>query len=177
MLSAANKGKEGIDELAGQTARLLNGLPVEPSVFSQQLAFNLLPEQAEQGASSFFEQQLSEQCKALLRSPELMVNVSAQHVPVFYGDSLSIHLYANYSIDLLSVREWLSEHPAFDLVEDQVVTPVSNIANNQAIVISRLRQNSFSDKGVNLSLMANNPLTGQLSNAVQLAEILVKQYI
>jgi aspartate-semialdehyde dehydrogenase len=177
MLSAANKGKAGVDELAGQTARLLNGLPVEPAVFSQQLAFNLLPEQAEEGSSSDFEQQLSEQCRALLRSPELMVNVSAQHVPVFYGDSLSIHLYATYSLDLLSIREWLSEHSAFDLVEAEIVTPVNNIANNQSIVISRLRQNPYSDKGVNLNLMANNPLTGQLSNALQLAEILVKQYI
>ncbi|UPW16979.1 hypothetical protein M0C34_12050 [Agarivorans sp. TSD2052] len=179
MLSAANKGKPGVDELAGQTARLLNGLPVEPKLFSQQLAFNLLPEQGEESlhGTGKFEADLAEQSKAMLQSPELNINVSAQHVPVFYGDSLALHLYATYSLDLLSIKEWLSNHPAFELVEQDMVTPVSNIANNDTVVLSRLRQNPNTESGVNLTLMANNPLSGVVANAAKIAETLVKQYI
>ncbi|GDY28078.1 aspartate-semialdehyde dehydrogenase [Agarivorans sp. Toyoura001] len=179
MLSAANKGKPGVDELAGQTARLLNGLPVEPKLFSQQLAFNVLPEEAGEGLNgvSKFEADLNEQCKALLQTPELNLNVSAQHVPVFYGDSLALHLYGTYSLDLLSIKEWLGQHDAFELVEDEIVTPVSNIANNDTVVLSRLRQNPNTESGVNLSLMANNPLSGVVANAAQIAETLIKQYI
>ncbi|WP_221073962.1 Asd/ArgC dimerization domain-containing protein [Agarivorans aestuarii] len=179
MLSAANKGKPGVDELAGQTARLLNGLPVEPKLFAQQLAFNLLPELGEEAllGASQFEAELSEQCRAMLQSPDLNINVSAQHVPVFYGDTLSLHLYGTYSLDLLSIKEWLSNHQTFELVEDDLVTPVSNIANSESIVLSRLRQNPNTENGVNLSLMANNPQSGVVANAALIAETLIKQYI
>ncbi|WP_432453464.1 MULTISPECIES: Asd/ArgC dimerization domain-containing protein [unclassified Agarivorans] len=179
LLSAANKGKAGVDELAGQTARLLNGLPVEAKLFPQQLAFNMLPEQGNEllQGSSEFEAELSLQCRYLLQAPELSINVSAMHVPVFYGDSLSVHLYATYALDRLTICEYLEQHSAFELIENELVTPVSNIANSDTISISRLRQNLSDERGLNLCLMANNPLAGVVKNAAQIGETLIKQYI
>ena len=91
LMSVSSRGKVAVDDLAGQSARLLNGIPAEEGVFGKQLAFNLLPLIADEQGSVREERLIVDQVRKVLQDEGLPISVSCVQSPVFYGHAQVVH--------------------------------------------------------------------------------------
>jgi len=179
-LAVSSRGREGVSELARQTAELLNGRAFEPQLFDRQMAFNLLAqvEQTDSAGHAALERQIAAELKELLGLPELQVAVTCIQVPVFFGDSLSVSLQTEAAIDLKSVYAALDAAPALELVElDDYPTAVGDAVGQDVVYVGRVRAGLSDPAELNLWITSDNVRKGAALNAVQLAELLIKHYL
>ncbi|VTP84560.1 putative semialdehyde dehydrogenase [Proteus vulgaris] len=85
LMSVSRLGKQAVDELAGQSARLLNGIPPELGRFNKQLAFNILPLMVDDEGSVQEERRMVDQIRKILQDEGLPISVTTLQAPVFYG--------------------------------------------------------------------------------------------
>lgn len=139
LLSVAHQGQPGIDELAGQTARLLNGLSVEPQVFEKQIAFNLL-------ASSFDSEsvaaQLEQQLPLLFRESEPSVCAHSVFTPVFYGEMALVSIECSSSVSASLCREIWQDLEDIEFDDGQNLTLVTDLNQHSVVCVSQIRHNA-----------------------------------
>lgn len=181
--AVSRKGRDGVEELARQTANLLNTRPLEPRVFPQQIAFNLLPLTAPVIDSGYSgdELLLINETRRLLSETPLEISPTVIQVPVFFGDTLLVHAEADIEIDVGEIAVRLQETPGVILdtaseVQD-IATPVSRAAGEASILVSRLRPDLSRPEAISLVITADCGYKGSAVNCVQIAEILVKDYL
>ncbi|MCW8193254.1 aspartate-semialdehyde dehydrogenase [Proteobacteria bacterium 005FR1] len=174
-------GKAGVDELAGQTARLLNGMNAGPDVFPKQVAFNLLPQTSELNAAGHSEQELEilNETKRLLGNPDFSLNPTCIQAPVFYAHSDIISLEADRPLSPGEVGAWLGKAPGLRVSRksDGGPTPVQDATGQDVVTVGRIRQSLDDDREVNLWCVGDNLRKGAALNAVQIAEILLKTHL
>lgn len=177
-LAVSSQGREAVNELARQTAELLNARPLEPRFFDRQVAFNLL---AQVGATdgqghAALERRLVSELRVLLGLPELKISVSCVQVPVFFGDSFSVAVQSRQSVDLQSVNQALDAAASVERVEnDDYPTPVGDAVGQDVVYVGRVRHGVDEDQQLNLWLTTDNVRKGAALNAVQLAQLLIKK--
>lgn len=175
------QGKSGIDELAGQTARLLNGMSAGPDVFPKQVAFNLLPQTSALSAEGHSDQELEllSETKRLLGGPDFSINPTCIQAPVFYAHSDIISLEADRPLSPGEVSAWLSKAPGLRVSRkaDGGPTAVQDATGKDVVTIGRIRQSLGNDHEVNLWSVGDNLRKGAALNAVQIAEILLKTHL
>ncbi|MNP34569.1 hypothetical protein D3C76_1278630 [compost metagenome] len=167
-----------MQELARQTAELLNARPVEPRLLDRQYAFNVLGQVGAVDAQGHarIERRLVRELERLL--PELQQRVSASCVlaPVFFGDALSLNLRASAPISLEAVRAALESAPGIELLEDDYPTVVGDAIGQDVLYVGRVRHGIDDPCELNLWIASDNVRKGVVSNAVALAESLIKHY-
>ncbi|MEA5671545.1 aspartate-semialdehyde dehydrogenase [Pseudomonas sp. MH2] len=177
-LAVSSQGREAVNELARQTAELLNARPLEPRFFDRQVAFNLLAQVGttdEQGHAAL-ERRLVSELRVLLGLPELKISVSCVQVPVFFGDSFSVTVQSRQSVDLQSVNQALDAAASVERVEnDDYPTPVGDAVGQDVVYVGRVRHGVDEDQQLNLWLTTDNVRKGAALNAVQLAQLLIKK--
>lgn len=175
--SVAGSGKAGIQALAGETAHLLNGRPVEPSTYPAQIAFNLIPQIDDVQDNGFTreEQRFEEEARRLLEDEQLLINATCVRVPVFYGHNQVVHLETRYPCSLDDIRAALSRAPGLQVVDDEIVTPVTHGAGQDEVYLSRLRQDTSHEQGFDFWLVTDNTRKGGALNCVQIAEQLIRE--
>lgn len=177
-LAVSSQGREAVNELARQTAELLNARPLEPRFFDRQVAFNLLAQVGttdEQGHAAL-ERRLVSELRVLLGLPELKISVSCVQVPVFFGDSFSVAVQSRRSVDLQSVNQALDAAASVERVEnDDYPTPVGDAVGQDVVYVGRVRHGVDEDQQLNLWLTTDNVRKGAALNAVQLAQLLIKK--
>ncbi|WP_372821219.1 aspartate-semialdehyde dehydrogenase [Pseudomonas parafulva] len=177
-LAVSSQGREAVNELARQTAELLNARPLEPRFFDRQVAFNLLAQVGatdEQGHAAL-ERRLVSELRVLLGLPELKISVSCVQVPVFFGDSFSVAVQSRQSVDLQSVNQALDAAASVERVEnDDYPTPVGDAVGQDVVYVGRVRHGVDEDQQLNLWLTTDNVRKGAALNAVQLAQLLIKK--
>ncbi|MGB4075706.1 aspartate-semialdehyde dehydrogenase [Pseudomonas sp.] len=179
-LAVSSRGREGVSELARQTAELLNGRSFEPQLFDRQMAFNLLAQvdQGDEQGHGVLERQIAAELKELLGLPQLQVAVSCIQAPVFFGDSLSVSLQAESAIDLKQVYAALDAAPALELVElGDYPTAVGDAVGQDVVYVGRVRAGLADPAELNLWIASDNVRKGAALNAVQIAELLIKHYL
>ncbi|WP_298190481.1 aspartate-semialdehyde dehydrogenase [uncultured Pseudomonas sp.] len=179
-LAVSSRGREGVAELARQTAELLNGRSFEPRLFDRQMAFNVLAqvEHTDSEGHSALERQVAAELKELLNLPALQVVVTCIQVPVFFGDSLSVSLQTESSVDLAQVYTALDVASAVELVElDDYPTVVGDAVGQDVVYVGRVRVGLDDPAELNLWIASDNVRKGAALNAVQLAELLIKHYL
>ncbi|RKF19598.1 hypothetical protein DBZ36_03790 [Alginatibacterium sediminis] len=144
LLSASALGKSGVDELARQAARLLNGLPVENSLFNQQLAFNLLDEtnieQEQLEQSRNFVAEL-ESAPMLLGDESVKVSASVSFLPVFYGDTQNIVMETAYPVDIEEIEQCLARNEQrLRLFADKTPNAIVDAVDCEQVLVSGIRQ-------------------------------------
>ncbi|MDF4359930.1 aspartate-semialdehyde dehydrogenase, partial [Vibrio parahaemolyticus] len=99
--SVSGAGKAGIDELAGQTAKLLNGLPADKKQFSQQIAFNCIPQIDQMMENGYTKEEMKMvwETQKIFNDPSITVNPTCVRVPVFYGHAEAVHVETRSPID------------------------------------------------------------------------------
>ncbi|WP_411384079.1 aspartate-semialdehyde dehydrogenase [Pseudomonas sp. L7] len=177
-LAISSQGREAVNELARQTAELLNARPLEPRFFDRQVAFNLLAQVGatdEQGHATL-ERRLVSELRVLLGLPELKISVSCVQVPVFFGDSFSVAVQSRQPVDLQSVNQALDAAVSVERVEnDDYPTPVGDAVGQDVVYVGRVRHGIDEDQQLNLWLTTDNVRKGAALNAVQLAQLLIKK--
>ncbi len=176
-------GKKGAEELASQTASLLNMKELKTTVFNKQIAFNVIPEVGqvlENGYTSEEQALVDETCK-LLENLDIKVNVTAMWVPVFFSHSQSVQVEMAESFTAQQARELLEQQKGIELVDERnpfdYPTAVSDGAGSDLVYVGRVRESISSNKGLNLWIVSDNVRKGSALNCVQIAENLIKNYV
>ncbi|WP_424966454.1 MULTISPECIES: aspartate-semialdehyde dehydrogenase [unclassified Dinoroseobacter] len=180
--SVSGAGKEGMDELWDQTKAVYNPTDdVKVNKFQKQIAFNVIPhiDVFLDDGSTKEEWKMVAETKKIV-DPKIKVTATCVRVPVFVGHSESINIEFEEFIDEDEVRDILREAPGIMVVdkrEDGGYTTPIECVGDFATFISRIRQDSTIDNGINLWCVSDNLRKGAALNAVQIAETLGKRVL
>ena len=180
--AVSGTGKAAIEELAGQTARLLNGQPTEAKVYSKQIAFNALPhiDTFEENGYTREEMKKVWETQKILEDPDITVNATCVRVPVFYGHSEAVHIETNTKITADAARKLLEDAPGVTLTDGRedgaYPTAVTDGAGSNPVFVGRIREDISHPTGLNLWVVADNLRKGAALNSIQIAELLVKEH-
>ena len=180
--SVSGAGKEGIDELWDQTKGIyVHGQEVAPSKFPKQIAFNVIPHIdvfLDDGSTKEEWKMVAETKKILDKS--IKVTATCVRVPVFVGHSESINIEFEDFLDEHEARDILREAPGVMVIDKRepggYITPIECVGE-YATYISRIRQDSTIDNGINLWCVSDNLRKGAALNAVQIAELLGSKHL
>jgi aspartate-semialdehyde dehydrogenase len=181
--AVSGTGKEAIEELAGQTADLLNGRPVTKQVYSKQIAFNVLPhiDVFQDNGYTKEEMKMVWETRKILADELVEVNPTCVRVPVFYGHAEAVHIETKDKITASQAKELLAQAPGVSLLdrheEGGYPTPVEEAAGEDLVYVGRVREDISHPLGLNLWVVADNVRKGAALNSVQIAEILLKDHL
>ena len=175
--SVSGAGKSGMDELWDQTKAIYNPTSdVSPSTFQKQIAFNVIPhiDVFMEDGSTKEEWKMVAETKKIV-DPSIKVTATCARVPVFVGHSEAINIEFEEFLDEDEARDILREAPGIMVIDKRenggYVTPIEAVGDF-ATFISRIRQDSTIDNGINLWCVSDNLRKGAALNAVQIAETL-----
>ncbi|EHZ2590598.1 aspartate-semialdehyde dehydrogenase [Vibrio parahaemolyticus] len=177
--SVSGAGKAGIDELAGQTAKLLNGLPADKKQFSQQIAFNCIPQIDQMMENGYTKEEMKMvwETQKIFNDPSITVNPTCVRVPVFYGHAEAVHVETRSPIDAQEVINLLEQTEGVEVFHgDDFPTQVCDAGGKDHVMVGRIRNDISHHSGVNLWVVADNVRKGAATNAVQIAEVLIRDY-
>ncbi|MFT5708692.1 MAG: aspartate-semialdehyde dehydrogenase, partial [Oceanospirillaceae bacterium] len=144
--AVSGSGKAGLEELAKQTTSLLNAREVEVNVYSQQIAFNVLPHIDEFQDNDYTREEMKMlwETHKIFEDESIAVNATCVRVPVFHGHSESIHINTNNYISAAEVRGLLIEAEGVEVVDSpehqHYASPVGNASGKDAVFVSRIRE-------------------------------------
>ena len=181
--AVSGSGKEAIDELASQTASLLNGRPVEAKVYPKQIAFNVLPQIDVFLDNGYTKEEMKMvwETRKIFGDDSIQVNPTAVRVPVFYGHSEAVHIETREKITVERARELLANAPGVTLLDRREdggwPTAVTEAAGHDATFVGRVREDISHPRGLNLWVVSDNVRKGAALNSVQIAEVLQKDFL
>ncbi|MEO0344540.1 MAG: aspartate-semialdehyde dehydrogenase [Pseudomonadota bacterium] len=180
--SVSGAGKEGMDELWDQTkSKFMPGQEYPPQKFQKQIAFNVIPHIdvfMEDGSTKEEWKMVAETKKIVDTS--IKVTATCVRVPVFVGHSEAINIEFDDFLDEDEARDILREAPGILVVDKRedggYATPIESVGEF-ATYVSRIRQDSTIDNGLNLWCVSDNLRKGAALNAVQIAELLGRRIL
>ena len=181
--AVSGTGKAAIEELAGQTARLLNGKPADPEVYPKQIAFNVLPhiDSFQDNGYTREEMKMVWETQKILSDETVSVNPTCVRVPVFFGHAEAVHIETRDPISAEAARALLEAAEGVVVIDQHEAggypTPVSDSAAQDPVFVGRIRADISHPRGLNLWVVADNVRKGAALNSVQIAEILLSQYL
>lgn len=181
--AVSGSGKGAIEELAAQTAALLNGKKPEISVYPKQIAFNAIPhiDVFQNNGYTKEEMKIVWETRKIIGDQSIRVNATTVRIPVFYGHSEAVHLETRKKIHADRVRELLRQAPGVEVLDEPEAagypTAVTEGANHDAVFVGRIRNDISHELGVNMWIVADNVRKGAALNSVQIAEHLIKNYM
>jgi aspartate-semialdehyde dehydrogenase len=180
--SVSGAGKEGMDELWDQTKSIYNPTDDKPAKkFTKQIAFNVIPhiDVFMDSGDTKEEWKMMVETKKIV-DPKIKVTATCVRVPVFVGHAESINIEFEDHLDENEARDILREAPGVMVIDKRedggYVTPIE-CAGDFATFISRIRQDSTIDNGLNLWCVSDNLRKGAALNAVQIAELLGREVL
>lgn len=175
--AVSSHGKAAVEALAGETARLLNGLPAEKAYFPCQLAFNLIPEIQDEHGSVALERRLVEQIRKILEDPGLSITVNSIQAPVFYGNSQAVHVQTARPIAIEAIKRLLQNSPVVTLSADvDVPTPVVDATESGKLCVGAISESYGAPEQFQFWSVADNIGFGGALMAVKIAERLIQEY-
>lgn len=178
LLSVSALGKAAVDDLAGQSARLLNGIPAENNLFPKQLAFNLLPLLPDSAGSVQEERRLVDQVRKVLQDEGLPISVNCIQSPVFYGHAQVVHLEALRPLSADEARDVLNQAEDIELSdESDYPTQVEDASGNVQLSIGCLRNDYGVPELLQFWSVADNVRFGGALMAIETAEQLIAEYL
>lgn len=181
--AVSGTGKEAMEELAGQTASLLNAKKIEKSVYPKQIAFNALPQIDVFMDNGYTKEEMKMvwETKKIMGDDSIEVNPTAVRIPVFYGHSEALHIETRSKISAEEATELLKSAPGIVVLDDRTdggyPTAVTEAAGTDPVYVGRIREDISHVRGINLWVVADNVRKGAATNSVQIAECLVRDYL
>jgi len=181
--AVSGTGHKAISELIEQIGELLNGRPVKKSVYPHQIAFNVLPHIDDFMENGYTREEMKMvwETQKIMEDDSIMVNPTTVRVPVLYGHSEAIHLELKSPLTAEQARKLLKAAPGVKLIDNpeklQYPTPITHGSGRDEVFVGRIRQDISHPNGLNLWVVADNIRKGAATNAVQIAEILQREYL
>ena len=181
--SVSGTGREAMAELAGQTAALLSGKDIECNVYPKQIAFNVLPhiDVFMDNGYTREEMKMVWETRKIMGDDSIKVNATCVRVPVFFGHSEAVHLETREKLSVDEARRLLAEAPGVVVMdepgEEGYPTSVGESAGQDPVFVGRIREDLSHPRGLDLWVVSDNVRKGAALNSIQIAEILVKDYL
>ena len=177
--AVSGAGAGGPIELMNEVEALREGKTYEPKVFSHQIAYNLIPqiggEQVEGYTSE--EMKMQNEGRKIMHLPELRVSCTCVRVPVVRSHSISVSVHFDKPVTVEQAREVLKDAPGVKLVDDlknkQYPMPLDT-SDQDIVFVGRIRPDLTDDNGLCLWCCGDQVRKGAATNAIQIAELLVK---
>ena len=178
--AVSGAGAGGPIELMNEVEAIREGKTYEPKVFSHQIAYNLIPqiggEQFEGYTSE--EMKMQNEGRKIMHLPELKVSCTCVRVPVVRSHSISVSLHFDKHISVQEAREVIAKAPGCRLVDDlanrQYPMPLDT-SDQDIVFVGRIRPDLTDDNGLCLWCCGDQVRKGAATNAIQIAELLVKE--
>lgn len=180
--AVSGTGKEAIDELAEQTRALFNQQEPVVEVYPKRIAFNVLPHIdvfLENGYTKE-EMKMVWETRKIFEDDSIQVNPTAVRVPVFYGHSEAVHIETKKKISADEARALLEKAPGVEVMDRREpggYPTAVEAAGNDATYVGRIREDISCERGLNLWVVSDNVRKGAALNSVQIAEILIAEYL
>ena len=181
--SVSGAGRSMVEELARQTAQLMNGRPLGKMLTPRQLAFNALPQidVFEDNGYTREEMKMCWETRKIFADPGIGVNATAVRIPVFFGHSEAVHLETVDKITARQARSLLRKAPGVTVVDRRqpggYPTAATEASGADAVFVGRIREDISHPRGLSLWIVADNIRKGAALNSVQIAETFVKKYL
>lgn len=174
---AAGAGRRGMGRLSRETLDLLSTRGRRQRTGARPLAFNCVPEIGviEPGGATTHELQVAEETRKVLARPDLPIGVTAVRVPAFFGSALAVTLETLEPLGADQARDVLRRAPGI-LLHDDFPTP-AEVVGTDATHVGRVRDEPALERGLALWVAIDNVRKGGALNAVEIAEILVRDYL
>ncbi len=182
--AVSGSGASAIQELANQTAKLLNGKDIDPpKAYPKQIAFNALPHIDVFLDNGYTKEEMKMvwETRKILEDDSIQVNPTAARVPVFFGHSEAVHIETRDKLTAEQARKILRKAPGVTVIDERkdggYATAVTDGANNDAVFVSRIREDISHERGLDLWVVADNVRKGAALNSIQIAERLISDYL
>ena len=181
--AVSGTGKEAIEELGKQTLNLLNLQAINPSVYPKQIAFNVLPQIDVFMDNGYTKEEMKMvwETQKILGDDSVKVNATAVRVPVFFGHSEAVHIETRTKISADVVKALLEKAPGITVLDVRkdggYPTAVTESSGNDDVFVGRIREDISHPQGIDLWVVGDNVRKGAALNSVQIAELLIKNYI
>lgn len=180
--SVSGAGRRAMEELSQQVSALYNGKELAMEKFPHQIAFNCIPhiDVFVDGGYTKEEMKMINETRKILGEPSMRVTATTVRVPVFCSHSESINVETEKKLTAADVKAILREAPGVivaDEPEDNVYPMPIDAVGKDATYVGRIREDDSVANGINLWVVADNLRKGAALNAVQIAEILIRDYL
>jgi len=179
--SVSGAGQKGVDELERQARALFSLGELKNEKFPHRIAFNLLPEIGKDSGNGYTEEEMKmvNESRKILGLPGLAVAATCVRVPVFYCHSEAAHLFFQRPITPDQARDILRKAPGVKVVDDLkehiYPMPLLGVGEDETLV-GRIRADLTAPNGLALFIVSDNLRKGAATNAVQIAELLIREH-
>jgi aspartate-semialdehyde dehydrogenase len=180
--AVSGTGKKAMEELANQTTAILNFREPQIKVYPHQIAFNCLPQIdvfLENGYTKE-EMKMIQETKKIMGDESIAVTATTVRVPVFRAHSESVNIETERKITATEVKDILSRAPGVVVVDNpaNLQYPLAiNAAGKDETFVGRIREDESIANGINMWIVSDNLRKGAALNAVQIAEILIRDHL
>lgn len=180
--SVSGAGKEAMEELSGQTRSIFTMKRIEKKVFPHQIAFNCIPHIDEFLDNGYTkeEMKMANETRKIMGDDSIKVTATTVRVPVFVGHSESVNIETEKRITPQDVRDILKKAPGVKVVDEpkKALYPMPiDSCEEDDVFVGRIRKDDTVENGINMWIVSDNLRKGAALNAIQIAEILIKEYL
>lgn len=180
--AVSGAGKEAMEELSDQVRKLFNMQSPESRVFPHQIAFNCLPhiDTFLENGYTKEEMKMVNETRKIFGDDSIKVTATTVRVPVFIGHSESVNIETEKPVTPEEVRKLLEDAPGVTVADDtkEILYPTPlEAAGLDDVFVGRIRKDESIENGINMWVVADNLRKGAALNAVQIAEVLVREFL
>ncbi len=182
--SVSGAGRKAVDELAAQSVALMSGKgPIKAAALPVQIAFNVIPhiDKFQDNGYTKEEMKMLWETQKIMDDPSIRVNATTVRVPVFFGHSEVVNIETRSKLTAEAARALLQKAPGVEVIDERrnggYPTAALEAANRDTVYVGRIREDLSHDRGLNLWIVSDNIRKGAATNSVQIAEILVRDYL
>ena len=180
--AVSGTGKKAIDELFDQTRAMINFLDYKQEVYPHRIAFNCLPHIDRFGENGYTKEEMKmvNETRKILEDDTIAVSATTVRVPVFYGHSEAVNVETRSPVTAEAVRDLLRESPGVRVVDDpdhNGYPTAVDAAGQDLTLVGRIRKDISVENGIDLWVVADNIRKGAATNAIQIADLLARDYL
>ena len=180
--SVSGAGRMAMEELSQQVGALFNGREIKKEKFPHQIAFNCIPHIDVFLANGYTKEEwkMIQETRKILEEPSLPVTATSVRVPVFCSHSESVNIETEKKLTAEQAKTLLRGAPGvmlLDVPQENIYPMAIDAVGKDATYVGRVREDDSVANGLNLWVVADNLRKGAALNAVQIAEILIRDYI
>ena len=180
--AVSGTGLKAVEELNSQTRAVLDSAGYEKKVYPHRIAFNCLPhiDVFMENGYTKEEMKMVNETRKIFGDDTIRITATTVRVPVFYSHSESINIETENEISADAVRSLLAISPGVKVVDNpgKNIYPLAiDAAGTDLTYVGRIRDDESIKNGINMWVVADNIRKGAATNAIQIAEILAREYL